>query len=47
MLNRGGGKVAAEVRRNVLSTNSEMDIITYLNSYNQENGSVWVRAYIM
>jgi len=46
MLNRGAGKVAAKVRRDGLSTNSEMDIITYLNSYNHENGRVWVRAYI-
>jgi hypothetical protein len=49
MLNRGTGKVAAEVRGDVLSMNntSKMDIITYLNPYNHENGRVWVRAYVM
>jgi hypothetical protein len=40
MLKGGAGKFAAEVRRDVLSTNSEMDIITCLSRYNHENGSV-------
>jgi len=30
MLNRGAGKIAAEARRDVLSTNSKIDIITIL-----------------
>jgi hypothetical protein len=47
ILNSGAGKVAAAVRRAVLSTNNKMVIITYLNSYNHENGRVWARAYRM